>query len=199
MEKIFSIPMFRSKISKPYHYRENEIVCTESSYCSQVGFIIKGELELIHYTLHGDEVTLATLKENNMFGDFLVFTDQPFYPGTLVVKKAAVIRFLDRDKLNALLRESEQFRQLFLTHISQKAMTMNRQNKLLLQPTIREKVHYYIAREATTYKPKVRYKNKTALAKTMNVQRPSLVRELKKMKAEGVIDYDASYLWFVQR
>ncbi len=197
MKEFLKHPSIRTYVSKPNRYEKGAIVCTESSYCDKIGIIIQGEVALIHYTINGREITLASLKENDIFGDFLIYTNKPFYPGNLIAQKPTIIQYIYREQLDALLKTSESFRKMYLTYISEKAMTMHRQNKLLMQPSIREKIHYYIARDATHHNHHVRYKNKTQLAKTLNVRRPSLSRELKKMREENIIDYDRNTLWFI--
>ena len=179
-------------------YEKGMIVYNEHDLCDRLGMIHSGELKLIHYTLNGDERILATLKKGDVFGDFLINSITPFYPGNLVVSKGCELSFLEKDKLNHLLKTNDLFRHYYLSQLSHKALVLNQHNKILLQPNLEEKIAMWLSYESLSSQDnKIKISSKEELANYFNVARPSLSRTLSKMKENGVIDYDRDYIYLL--
>jgi len=180
-----------SKFSVNCQYDKAMIVYQENDLCDRIGLIQKGQLQLVHYTCNGEERVLATLNENDFFGDFLINSFHPYYPGNLVAVKETKISFLDKESMNHLIKENEEFRQYYLSQLSEKALKLNYHNKILMQCSLREKItmwldHESIERQTNT----IPIESKETLANYFNVARPSLSRELSEMKKAGLIDYN---------
>lgn len=180
-------------------YKKDMIVYNEHDLCDRLGLIHSGELKLIHYTLNGDERVLATLKKGDVFGDFLINSITPFYPGNLVVSRACEVSFLEKDKLNDLLKSNELFRHYYLSQLSHKALMLNQHNKILLQPNLEEKISMWLSYETLSSQDnKIKITSKEELANYFNVARPSLSRTLSNMKEKALIDYDRHYIYLLQ-
>lgn len=181
-----------------YNYNEGKIVFHEKDYCDKLGFVLEGELKLVHYSYEGKAIILGALKKGDFFGDFLIFSSHPYYPGDLISVTKTKIAMIKRDDLIKYLQEDSKLQEFYLQQLSEKALTLNMHNKLLGLPTLRERIILYLENYSTkTEKKKVYTPSKTDLAMYLNVQRPSLSRELKNMKDEGIIDYDRNYIWFL--
>ncbi len=69
---------------------------------------------------------------------------------------------------------------------------MNTKSKLLSQDTIRDKILFYLYQQKQIqFSDKIKLNmTKEELANLLFIQRPSLSRELIKMRDEGLIDFD---------
>ena len=177
-------------------YPKDSFVCYENDLCDKIGYIKEGSLNLVHFTTNGEEKILAELKVGDIFGDFLINSEYPYFPGNLVCLEETTICFLDKSSLNKLLVSNESFRELYLKQLSNKALQLNQHNKILLQRSLKDKILLYINNRITTDKSFViKINNKQALANYLNVTRQSLSREMKLMKKENLIDYNKKYIW----
>ncbi|MDY0023292.1 MAG: Crp/Fnr family transcriptional regulator [Candidatus Izemoplasmatales bacterium] len=185
----------RKKFSLKCFYPKDAIVYHENDICDKIGYIVKGELNLIHFTSDGSERILARLKENQIFGDFLINSQNNRYPANLVSVKDSEIVFMNKETMNYLLIQNYEFRTFYLQELSDKALNLNKYNKILIQPNLREKIMMYLHQEKLSINSKqIPIKSKEYLANYLNVARPSLSRELALMKKDGLIDYDRDYI-----
>lgn len=190
--------MIMKHFSFKCHYEKGMVVYNEHDLCDRLGLIHSGELKLIHYTLNGDERVLATLKKGDVFGDFLINSITPFYPGDLVVSKVCELSFLEKDKLNHLLKTNDLFRHFYLSQLSYKALMLNQHNKILMQPNLEEKIAMWLSYESlSSQNIKIKISSKEELANYFNVARPSLSRTLSNMKEKGLIEYDRHYIYLL--
>ncbi len=188
----------RQRASLIQQYKSNEIISQEMDFCNNLGIILEGEVKLVHFTHDGKEIVLASLSENQLFGDFLLFSSDPYFPGHLIATKESRVVFIDKENVQCLLKHYAPFNEYFLNQLSDKAVNLNMHNKLLNLSNLREKIVFYLEKEqARLKKHKVLMHNKTRFAQYLNVQRPSLSRELKAMKQSKIIDYDRTYIWFI--
>jgi CRP-like cAMP-binding protein len=175
-------------------YKKDMIVYFEQDICDRIGVVLSGKLKLVHYTYDGEERVLAELEEGSIFGDFLIHSSHPFYPGDLIALEASKISFIDKENLNRLLEKQPLFRHYYLSQLSEKALRFNLHNKTLMQDSLRDKINMWLS-----YQEKkdgcVKISSKQNLANELNVARPSLSRELALMKRDGLIDYDRHFIY----
>lgn len=176
-------------------YHKGMIIYYEHDVCDRLGVIISGQVRLVHYTNDGEERVLANLKSGDIFGDVLIHSSMPFYPGHLIASIKTEIAFIDMNKLDELLGKNQDFRICYLKQLSEKALNYNLHNKLLMQKSLREKIMMWLSYQR---QDKVKIESKEQLANFFNVQRPSLSRELGLMKREGLVDYDRHYIYLKQ-
>ncbi len=195
MNNIFLNEKIKSAFSIICQYPKGNIVYNEHDKCNQIGYIIKGKLELIHYTLAGEERVLATLNSGDIFGDFLINSKKPFYPGDLVAREISEISFLDKSNLEKLIIKNADFREYYLSQLSEKALKLNLHNKILIQPSLEEKILMWLDQMINENQNNlITIKTKEALANYLNVTRPSLSRKLRELKARGIIDYGKNFI-----
>ncbi len=167
------------KWSLPCVYPEGYIIEQEGTLCERIGLIIKGSVDLIHYNDSGDQALLATLQKGDTFGDILLFSNDPIYPGHLIASKDTEVKFMNRNKVNHLLETDHVFRQNFIKNLSNKANTFNFLNKLYQQPTLEKKIIYYLDYHMLKHDQNyVTINSVSTWANILGVQRPSLSRTL---------------------
>lgn len=189
LSSLFSIKCF---------YPKGMHIFDENELCTEIGYIHQGELHLTHFSYQGNDLIVSKLTKGDIFGDFLIHSSNPFYPGHLVAASDCEISFMSKKELNDQLDHNQSFRNFYLRNLSNKAMQLNLHQKILLQNNLRDKILMWLSYHVKTSDHKAWINSKEALSKYLNVARPSLSRELAQMKQEGLLDYDKKVIWMIR-
>lgn len=184
-----SIPYQKLLLVK--NYSRNEIIFNEGDLCRYIGLIVKGNVQINTFTYTGNEYTITNLTKDDIFGENLLFTDRPYYLGDVVSLNESQIILIDKSNFIYLMQNDKQFLTNFLTLQANKHLQSQKRIKVLLQKTIRDKIMFYLYDEVKTKNTNIiPIISKENLATLLNIPRPSLSRELIKMKQEKLIDYN---------
>jgi CRP-like cAMP-binding protein len=128
------------------------------------------------------------------FGEAILFSDADRYPISAVAKQKSTVFFVEKQSIMHGLTHHPILLDNFLRLLSNKLTMMNRKIKVLSLDTIRQKVCNYLLKEYQLQGTNMiqTAMSRKAMAEHMSIQRPSLSRELIKMKEEGLIDFDKS-------
>ena len=170
-------------------YNKNALIFLEGEKCNNVCIVIKGEISIV--TSNYDSlVEINNLKENEIFGDSLILIDDNRYLGNIMAVKDTTLCIIPKDNWLKLL-ENKTILKNYLEIISTKVFKIQSKVKILSQKSIREKILFYLLSESKRInKKKIPIKSKESLSLYLNVPRPSVSRELIKLKSENVIDYN---------
>lgn len=172
-------------------YKRNEIVFNENDLCTSFALILKGEVSISTYTLLEKEYNIKIIGENESFGEYLLFSDSPYYLGNVIALKESQIAFIPKNYLLHLLQTNINFLNCYMNKAANNTMKLQNRLKVLSQSSIREKILFYLKNETHNKNTNIIYiKSKENLAKILNIPRPSLSRELILLKKDGIIDYD---------
>lgn len=173
-------------------YKKGDIIAIEGDDCNSIGIILKGKIEIQKLFPSGQITTINIFKEGNIFGESLVFTDRHTYPATITAMEQSEILFIKRENIIQLSMLNSNILTNFITILSRRILMLNERISNLSQDSIRKKISIFLL---TEYKKQNRtiialpYTRKK-MAELLNVPRPSLSRELIKMKEDGIIDFD---------
>lgn len=163
-----------------------------------LGILLEGSLSVQKEKADGTRVILHILTPGEMFGEMAVFTQERRWPATIQAQEDSVILFIPPDKIAGRCSNACSFhRQLtmnMLKIVSEKAIRLNRKVEYLSIRGMREKLCTYFWE---LYKKKgtpifLLPMNRTELADFLNVSRPSMSREMCRMRDEGLIDFHLS-------
>lgn len=175
-------------------YRQKELVTLEKRSFSDIGIILDGEVAVIKENFAGDRIFMSKLSAGDIFGEITVFSNgEPL--ATIEPVVDTKILFLPSSRIvgicpNVCTGHTMLIRNM-LEIISRKAVDLNRKVEILSLKSIRAKIGTYLLEQyqqcgkRTFTIPLKRHE----LAEFLNVPRPSLSRELKNMKEEGMIDF----------
>ena len=179
-------------------YKKKEYITLEGHEFTGIGIIVQGEVIVTKENVAGDRVIMSKLREGHIFGEVIAFSDQNLWVATVVASTDCTVLFLAPSKIlgncPAMCGEHKLLIQNMLKIVSQKTMDLNRKIEYLAIKSIRKKVSTYLL-ENYNMAHKMKFKvplKRNELADFLNVSRPSLSRELIKMKEEGIIDFDKS-------
>jgi len=172
-------------------YGKGDVILAEEDTCNTLNLILEGNIEIQKIDSSGKILSIAEFTEGDIFGEMLIFADTNTSPINAISKTKSTILLITKDSVISLCQKSESFLSEYLRIISNKAMILNLKLKEVTLKTIRQKISEFLIMQ---YKKHHSLKIKLTMTKKdwadkIGVQRPSLSRELIKMKEEGIIDF----------
>lgn len=177
-------------------YPPDAIIAGEGENCASLGIVLAGKIEIQKIYSSGKTVTMAQFREGNIFGEAIIFSQQHLYPGTVVSRSTVKILFLHKTTVISLCGKYPLILESFMMLLSERILMLNKKIKELSLGTIRQKICHFLLEEhkkQNSLMIKLPF-SKEALAEHMGIQRPSLSRELIKMREEGLIDFQKKYI-----
>lgn len=186
------LEILTSSDSKIKSYPKDEILFMEEENCSSLSIVLEGNIEIQKIDQNGKILTVASLKKGDAFGENLLFGDKNLYPMTVISKSKSVVLHMPKETVAMLCQKNIDFLYEFLRTLSNKAVALSSKLKEVTLKTIRQKIceFLYIQYSSSENKYIKLNMSKKEWADKLGVQRPSLSRELIKLKEEGIIDYD---------
>lgn len=181
-----------SNLYRICEYAKDDIIFSEDEECTALSIVLEGLVEIQKIDVLGKILSIVQLTPGHTFGEVLIFSDKSSFPMTVVAKSYTVVLHLKKDQVIELCRNNSKFLSAYLRLISNKALTLNLKLKEVTLKTIRQKICDFILQQYKNQKNlNIRlYITKKDWADKIGVQRPSLSRELIKMKDEGIIDFN---------
>ena len=173
-------------------YPKGNMVVFEGSKCEELGILLEGLLEAQALYPSGKLLTLTRLKPVEIFGEAILFSKMNKFPATIGAIKDSKIMFIKKEDLINCLTNCHKFMENFLELLSNKLLILNKKIKMLSLESIRKKIGNFLMEEHKKQGSniiKVSLSRKE-MAEHMGIQRPSLSRELIKMRDSGIIDFN---------
>lgn len=189
LESLLSFPQISLKT-----HNENDLLFMEGETCKNLSVVLDGIIQIQKLDSCGNILVVSTLKEGNVFGENLLFGDKNSYPMSVVCKKKSLVLNIPKDLVYKLCQTNEHFLKQLLRILSNKAITLNSKIKQISMTSLRQMIcDFLIMKYRKTNTTIINLDmTKKEWAEKLGVQRPSLSRELIKMKDDGLIDYDRS-------
>ena len=168
---------------KIVHLHKNEILFNEGDQCLNIGLVFRGELKIVSYLENGVEIIYNIIKEQQMFGNNLIFSSDPTFRGDVIANTESYLYLIPKERLLELLRENQEFLIGYLNAQSDFGKSLNLNIKLLTLNNAKERVLYYLK----TNKDKIDFKSITDLAKQLFLTREVLSRTLHNLEREHII------------
>lgn len=189
--KVINDLIMNRKISK-HTYHKGVTVHEQFTECSGIDIVHSGKL--IAYTLasNGSETIVFDFCKDSIIGANLLYGEQNRYPMNIYCKVDCTLFHLSKSAVTELLKEYS-FVMPFVKSLSLNSQGLNQKIAMYTQKSLRENLmDYFIAlSDVQNSKNIILPISKKQLADYFAVQRPSLFRELKRMKDEGLIEIDS--------
>lgn len=189
------IQCLRPKVN---HYQAQACIAMAGDPFDGVGIVLSGQISLSKENLAGDRVLLAVIGEGEIFGEMAAFSGGNIWPATAEAQTDSDVMFLPPDVIvGNCQRQCGSHRQLItnmLGIVSRKALMLNKKVEYLTMKSMREKIGAYLIEmcQRTGSSMFVLPMNRDDLADFLHVTRPSLSREMGRMRDEGIIEYHRS-------
>lgn len=180
---------------KIYEYKKNEYLTFEGEKFQGIGIVLSGEVALTKMTAAGNRVMIAILGPGEMFGEMGAFTESLSWPSTVIAQKNCTVMFFPPDRIVGCCEKScVSHKKLIINMlriVSEKALLLNRKVEYLAMKNLRGKISTFLLEEykKTGKNTFLLPLTRNEMADFLNVSRPSLSREMCKMRDEGIIDF----------
>ena len=169
-------------------FERGDIIFQEGDNCYEVAIIKSGEVKISTITTNEKEEIISVLKDGEIFGNNLIFSSEPIYLGDVVVTRKSEIIFLNESSLIKIFKENTDFLKDYLKEISDKAILIKQQNKLLAHKNISDRIMFYFDTLSKKQKSKtIVIPSITKLSMILSLPRPSVSRELTNLENKGLI------------
>ena len=121
-----------------------------------------------------------------MLGDLLIFSTNPVYLGDVVAKRKTSVIIISKQKLITLLSTDEEFLNIYMSVICNKAVSIKKQAKLLSHKNIEDRILFYLKLKDTGDHI-IKYDTITNLSMELSLPRPSVSRSLSNLETKGYI------------
>lgn len=188
--------LFTNDYYKIQEYAKNSVIYFQNEKCESMDVILNGTVLVQKIDSAGDLLTICNFSNGDIFGGNLLFSHKNVYPMTILAKSNSTIIHVKKDLIFKLCQNNIIFLNNFLQSISDKTLILTDKIKSLTLKTIRQCIiefllyEHYI-QQNTTIRLDM---SKKELSEKIGVQRPSLSRELNKMRKDGLISYDSKFI-----
>jgi CRP-like cAMP-binding protein len=180
------------------NYAAEEYIFFAGDEINYIGIVASGVIEILKESLAGNKHIVAFLGPSDMFAEGIVCTASRVSPVTVQANEASEVLMIPYERIIKSCGNSCSFHigliQNMMVVLGEKNVNLNRKLELLTLKGMREKLASFLINEArmkrsNTFQIML---NRTELADYLNVSRTSMIRELTRMKEEGLIDFYGS-------
>lgn len=174
-------------------FTENEIIYLQNEKANTMDIILEGNIIIQNIDAKGNILSITSLSQGDMLGGNLIFSKKNEYPMTIIAKTNVKLLKISKNTILDLSQVNKKFLINLLELFSDKALVLTTKINSLAMKTIREKIMEFLLFEVKRQNSNtiILSLSKKDLSERFGIERPSLQRELKKMKTEELIDYDA--------
>jgi len=162
---------------------KGETLFHENERCECIGIVHSGRIRIVSYLSDGKEVIYNELAKDEIFGNNLLFSSDPFYKGNIVSLTDTSLYLLYKEDLLKILHENPQFLMAYLEVQSDFSKTLNARIRLLSIADSEERFLLYMH----THKKEITYVSISELSKQLYMQRETLSRLLSRLEKEKKI------------
>lgn len=175
------------------NYTKNSVIYFQNEKCTTFDIVLKGIVSIQGIDDKGNYISISDFTIGNEIGGNLLFSSNNYYPMMVLSKTDVTILHLKKELILKLCQNNTTFLTNFLQSLADKTLILTDKIKTLSLKSIRQCIIDFLIYESyaqnnNTIKLEL---TKKELAEKFGIQRPSLSRELNKMRKDGLIEYDA--------
>ena len=178
------------KLSRLLKYKKEQILFNEDDECLYVGIVIKGEIKIASFTLTGQEIVYNIVKEGQMFGNNLIFSNYPHFRGTVIASSDGELILISKENLLKILQSNLSFLEAYLSSQAEFSKRLNNTIKLLSLSSAEERLLYYLKQNNP-----LKIKSISSLSESLYLSREATSRLVSKMVKEAKINRNGNMLY----
>lgn len=183
----------------PHHmqcYDKGETIFHLMDGADRIGIVLEGTVQAQKSFPNGSQVNVSVRLPGELIGPAAVLSRSRKYPCDIVALDPATIMMFCREDILSLMQKDLRILENLTTEIATATYMLQQRLELLSYSGIGEKAAFYLLTKARENKesrvPIPGSVSKWAMV--MNVSRPSLHRELKKLEIEKIISYQPPFI-----
>ena len=176
----------------PHHiqcYDKGEVILRLMDEASCVGVILEGRAEAQKPFPNGSQINVSIRMPGEMIGPAAVFSTCHRYPCDVVSLAPSTIMMFRREDILLLMQKDIRILENFTTEIATATYLLQQRLEMFSYSGIAQKAACYLLMQKRTIGKELIHipESMTKWAMMMNVSRPSLHRELKRMESQGIL------------
>jgi len=190
---------FRMRQSR---YSSGELIAEYGNGGREVGIIVDGSAQLVRIDSGGNRTILEHLERGGIFGEVLSFAMGGADMVSVVCEKDCIVLYMEYAHImrrceNACQHHSQLVQNMFSLAAGQ-IQRLSQRVEVLSRRTIREKLLCYFALQCGTEGEKgfILPFTLSALAEYISTDRSAMMRELRKLKEEGIVEITGKKVMF---
>ena len=172
-------------------YDKGETIFYSMEEATRIGLILDGSVQAQKLFPNGSQINVSVRKRGEMIGPAAAFARNQKYPCDIVSLEESTIMMLSREDVLLLMQKDIRIMRNFMAELATASYMLQQRLELLSYSGIAQKAAFYLlVKSRQSGKVEIRIPGSvTSWAMSMNVSRPSLHREFRKLEAEGIISY----------
>lgn len=176
-------------------FNKGDVISQGGAPQEHIGVVLSGEIHVQKEDYAGNRLIIGIFGPGEIFGEVSAFAGLSVWPNTVLANARSQVLFLPVIKISRPCCRSCNAHQLLIKNmlrlVARKAMNMNNRITYLKIKSMREKLASFLYEQylQTGNRTFMLPMNREELADFLNVSRPSMSRELGKIRDEGVIDF----------
>lgn len=170
---------------------KGSIIAHEQERVKGLGILIEGRAEIQRIYESGKAMTLATIGKGEVFGEAVLFSDQPYYPATVTAVEDSAVVFIDARTMLDMVYNNRHVLLNYLNMMSGRVLRLNgkvRELSLSLRQRLADRLLAECERQQS--EDITLPCSRREMAEQMGIPRPSLSREFAALRDEGLIEFD---------
>lgn len=183
---------------KEESFSRGEFIAQAGEPMKGLGLLLQGSVSVLKENVDGSRIIMNILKPGELFGEMAVFSEERVWPASISALTNSTVLFISPDKIVGRCANACSFhRQLtvnMLRILSDRAMKLNRKVEYMSIRGMREKLCTFFWELYRKQGGNIIHlpMKRNELADFLNVSRPSMSREMGRMRDEGLIDFHLS-------
>ncbi len=179
-------------------FSRNDIVNMAGNLFEGMGVVVEGQVSVVKENAGGERIIFSILEPGELFGEMAVFSGNMKWPATVIAQSDCSVMYVPADKLVGQCTEScaghRKLMMNMLGILSRKAIKLSRQLEYLSIRSMRSRIAAFLLEQHRRSGQFIFMleMNRNELADFLNVTRPSLSREMCRMRDEGILDFHRS-------
>ena len=172
-------------------YDKGETIFYSMEEATRIGLILDGSVQAQKLFPNGSQINVSVRKRGEMIGPAAAFARNQKYPCDIVSLEPSTIMMFSREDVLRLMQKDIRIMRNFMAELATASYMLQQRLELLSYSGIAQKAAFYLLiKSRQSGKTEIKIPGSvTSWAMSMNVSRPSLHRELRKLEAEGIISY----------
>ena len=171
-------------------YEKGTTIAFEDSLCTKVRLVKSGHIRISSITSNGQEIIYKDLYENDLFGNNLIFSNNPYYRGDVIAIENSELYEFSGEEFLSLLNSNKEFLKEFLHYQSEDSKKLNQTIKILSIPTSDEKLFYLLQ----INRGEIKIKSITDLSKKLNLTREATSRMVNRLIKDNKIEITSNVI-----
>lgn len=172
-------------------YSKGEVIFHQMDEAQRIGVVMEGTVQGQKSFPNGSRVNVTNRVKGDIFGAPAAFSAAHKYPCDIVAIETSTILMFDKDDFLSMMQSNTRILKNVLMEISTSTAMLQQRLELYSYSGISQKAAFWLLmRKRHTGENTIELPGSmTKWAAFMNVSRPSLHREIKKMEGKGLIRY----------